>query len=102
VTKATLLTRLRELLAGEHGDAETAEAERLLAELEAERRAAVKSPAAAVVEADDEAARWQRTLHRIGRGGGSMSRVIGGPSGSGSGRTAHTNGLLRDGFSPWR
>lgn len=101
MVKKTVMVRLRELLAGERTAADTAEAERLLAELEAERRAVVKRPAAAAV-VDDEAAQWRKTLHRIGRGSGSMSRVIGGGPGSGSGRTAHTNGLLRDGFNPWR
>lgn len=79
MTKAVTLAKLRDLLLGERTEAAAEQAERLLNELEADRRAAVKRPAAAAVE--DEAARWQRTLRRIGRGGGAATTVIYRPGG---------------------
>lgn len=102
MARAEIRARLRDLLLGDRTEAAAVEAAQLLDELEADRRAAVKRPAAAAVEVDDEAAKWRRTLARIGRGGGSMTQVIGGPSGRGSGRAPHVSGLVRDNFSPWR
>lgn len=79
MARAEILAKLRDLLLGDRTEAAAEQAERLLDELEADRRAAVKRPAAGVVEADDEAAKWRRTLARIGRGGGAMSARIWNP-----------------------
>jgi hypothetical protein len=81
MARAEIRAKLRDLLLGERTEAAAEQAERLLDELEADRRAAVKRPAAAAVEVDDEAAKWARTLARIGRGGGAMSARIWNPGG---------------------
>lgn len=107
MTKAELVAKLRDLLAGERSAAAAVEAEEILAELEAEKsprpgQARVTPAGESVTPAeDDEAAKWRRLLTRIGRGG-SMSAVVYAPGSAAGRRTEHVNGLVRDSFNPWR
>lgn len=94
MTRAELVARLRDLLAGERTVAEAVEAAELLAELEA--GAGVKRPptrAAGPVDAEaEERARWARLVRR-----GGMGQRVWSPGP----QSGHTKALLRDSFRPW-
>lgn len=98
MTKAELVAKLRDLLAGERSAAAEVEAEEILAELEAKRprpgRPGVSSGQGNETPAeDDEAAKWRRLI-----GGSPMSRRVWSPGPL----SGHTKALVRDSFNPWR
>lgn len=108
-TMARLRAELRRLVAGERTPEAAEEAARLVAEYRREearaRRPAPSAAEVAAAERREENRRWQRTLAKIGRGGGAMSTVVWSPGGRegepASVRENEQKTYLRR-ASPWR
>lgn len=109
MTLSQIRAELRRLVAGERTEESAVEAARLVEEYRREearaRRPAPSAAELAAAERREENARWQKTLAKIGRGGGAMSTVVWSPGGRegerASVRENEQKTYLRQ-ASPWR